>query len=177
LHEEFNRCPFLERRHLPDRFTGKAQRFATCGQDLKTGTLLEELFQRRRRTRQYLFAVVHHEQCSQLLQLFCQRLDHRPTKFLTQPEHTGDRMGNQISIGDRPQLDIPDSVDKLFECFRAGLPCKSSLAAPSRPVNVTRLLAVKALRTEPRSRGRPTRLASWFGKFVGPLPVKPDGAL
>jgi len=110
---------------------------------------------------------VEHQQLDSALQRGRHRLAHALSRLLSDAQHRRHCIRHRTRIGDRSQLEKPDTVGELIDQARRDLQRQACLAHTPTPVKVTTRCSRSAACTSTRSAPRPTKLEAVGRRFPG----------
>ncbi len=131
----------------PSRLVARIVTVAECGEDRldQIGGSVE-----------HVLAVVEHQQPDSALQRGGHRLGHALARLLGDAQHRRDRVGHRRGIGDRGQLEKPDTIRKFIgqPCRRPRAPAGSCRPRPPRSTSTTDEPSPRLAARRPRTRAR-----------------------
>src|SRR5207244_984907 len=131
--EEPNGGVAVQRRHSPRRFTRPAEWFPARGQEVGAWTSFEERLGEAGACADHVLAVVEDEEGLEVANVLAERGENRAALLLSEAEDPGDHRRDALRIGDRCELDEPDSVGIPLHDLLGHLEREASLAAPPGP--------------------------------------------
>ena len=102
-----------ERRQWIKRFAGHAQTLAARRENVHVRASLQQLLHQLSARRRQMLAVVENEQQASILHELDQRFGYRTPGLFLDTEDGRHRLRHQPRIGDRRQLDEPDTIGKF----------------------------------------------------------------
>lgn len=124
-------CSDVERGHRPQLFSGDAESFAAGRADPDRRRAREDGVDQVRRSVEQMFAVVEHQQPGPVLLCSSDTLGQRLSRQLGDVECRGNRVGHRVGIGDRGELENPDTSCEFTGEPRGGFQCQPCLAHPA----------------------------------------------
>ena len=121
-----------ERRHAPIGLSREPERRPARGQNDQMRTALEQGFGRPRRRLEQMLAIVKHDQCPARSEMGATRLQRRHPRQRTDPEGRGQRVAQQLGLGQRRQVDPPSPVGVVAQTVGHRLQCETGLSTAAR---------------------------------------------
>ncbi len=123
----------LQRGHQPQLLVGDPQSFAAGRQHPHRRRVRQNRLDQIRRSVTHVLAVVEHQQPDPALQRGGHTVSQALARLLGDAQHRGHRIGHRRRIGDRGQLEQPDTVRELIGQARRNFGRQAGLTDPAHP--------------------------------------------
>ena len=148
----------------------ESERLATGHEDANARAGFENGLNKSCRRRNKVFAVVQHEQQLFRFEIVLEPLQKRTPGLLLNTERGGDRLRDELLVGDGSQLCEPNTVRDLSTTLDATARLRRVFPHPPLPESVNSRVSQRSEQSSATSRSLPIKLVSWRGRLCRRIP-------